>query len=399
MILSPIRSNNCRSELVKSKNKIKRKPMKDFVREYIEQRIRDINNGTSHGRITLSDIFYDLRKPMQEVGWEPEGWNHPKQRRRQTVQDRYVKEVCDELGITRASIGIITGETGHMYFRTGRYSIGIDDLSQLKNNGTDILIIEKEGIAEQLKDLAAPYGIALIHGRGFLTEYASELSRLAHNTGGNIVILTDFDDSGITIALQMPSVPRIGIDFKTLRDLGLSDKLEELEEIYTPENHITHLRNEHPEIEGLQYLEKKRVEINAVTRYIGADRFWKWIISKLEGLFPNRNYNRAVYIPTAPDFRPGKLSELVEIVDRKITGVLTPLIEKRKRELDNYEGFIDDITVYEYEMHEEFQHKVGKHKDLEPLLKDISRLVGKYTSHSDRRATQRHDISRYSPFR
>jgi hypothetical protein len=223
-----------------AKNKTKRKPMKDFVREYIEQRVRDVNSGISNGRITLSDIFYDLRRPMQEAGWEPEGWNHPKQRRRQTVQDRYVKEICDELGITRASIGIITGEAAHMYFRTGRYSIDIDDVSQLKYNGTDILIIEKEGIAEQLKDLAAPYGIALIHGRGFLTEYASELSRLAHDTGGNNAILTDFDDAGITIALQMPNVPRIGIDFYTLKDLGISNRLNELEEIYTPENHITH---------------------------------------------------------------------------------------------------------------------------------------------------------------
>jgi hypothetical protein len=53
------------------------------------------------------------------------------QTEKKTVQDRYVKEICDELGITRASIGIITGEAAHMYFRTGRYSIGIDDLRRL----------------------------------------------------------------------------------------------------------------------------------------------------------------------------------------------------------------------------------------------------------------------------
>jgi hypothetical protein len=73
MILNPINNNNRFSRPVK--NKTKRKPMKDFVREYIEQRIRDVNSGTSNGRITLSDIFYDLRKPMQEAGWEPQGWN------------------------------------------------------------------------------------------------------------------------------------------------------------------------------------------------------------------------------------------------------------------------------------------------------------------------------------
>jgi 5S rRNA maturation endonuclease (ribonuclease M5) len=138
-----------------------------------------------------------------------------------------------------------------MYFRGRRYSVGIDDLNTLKHKGTDILIIEKEGIAEQLRHLAADFGIALIHGRGFLTEYASELSALANKEGGNIAILTDFDDSGITIALQMPNVPRIGIDFDTLEELGISDKLEELEEMYKPDKHLTYIKNEHPEIRNL----------------------------------------------------------------------------------------------------------------------------------------------------
>jgi hypothetical protein len=80
--------------------KTKRRPMKDFVRDYIEKRIEDVDNNpalkTTGGRITLSDVFYDLRKPMEEVGWEPEGWNHPKRRRRQKIQVTYVKQVCDE---------------------------------------------------------------------------------------------------------------------------------------------------------------------------------------------------------------------------------------------------------------------------------------------------------------
>src|SRR5918995_1643221 len=91
----------------------RRRPMKDFVRDYIVQRTKDVDNNPAlktRGRITLSDVFYDLRRPMEEAGWEPEGWNHPKQRRRQKIQVTYVKQVCDELEITRASIGIIAGE-------------------------------------------------------------------------------------------------------------------------------------------------------------------------------------------------------------------------------------------------------------------------------------------------
>ena len=48
-----------------------RRQMKDFVRDYIQKRIEDVNNNpalkTAGGRITLSDVFYDLRKPMEEA--------------------------------------------------------------------------------------------------------------------------------------------------------------------------------------------------------------------------------------------------------------------------------------------------------------------------------------------
>jgi hypothetical protein len=361
--------------------------MKDFVRDYIVQRTKDVDNNPTlktKGRITLSDVFYDLRKPMEEAGWEPEGWNHPKQRRRQKIQVTYVKQVCDELEITRASIGIIAGESAHMYFRGRRYSVSIDDLNRLKRLGTDILIIEKEGIAEQLRDLAASYGIALIHGRGFLTEYASELSSLANDEGGNIAILTDFDDSGITIALQLPDVPRIGIDFDTLADLGISDKLEQLEEMYKPDNHLIHIKNEHPDIEDLEYLQEKRIEINAVRNYVGSKRFWEWIVSKLGELFPARDYNRAITIPTAAYFRPVDLNELINIIDNGIAGVLAPLIEECKEELRGYQGFIKNIDKYESSLSEDFQYEIDEHEDLGPIKKSIARLVKKYNSQSNR---------------
>ena len=87
-----------------------------------------------------------------------------------------INEVCAELGIKRYEAGIMAGEMAHMYFRGQRSSVGLDNIRSLSHNGTHILLIEKEGIAEQFRDLAGPYGIAIIHGRGFMTEYASELS-------------------------------------------------------------------------------------------------------------------------------------------------------------------------------------------------------------------------------
>lgn len=148
---------------VRTAKQKRKKPMKDFVREYIAQRIKDVETDPSlltTGRITLSDVFYDLRDIMQDEGWEKWGWTHPKKRRRQVIQDDYIREVCKEFGVKRVDIGIIVAESAHLYFKGDKYAVGIDELEDLKSKGTDLLIIEKEGIAEQLRHLADPYGVA-----------------------------------------------------------------------------------------------------------------------------------------------------------------------------------------------------------------------------------------------
>lgn len=54
-----------------------------------------------------------------------------------------------------------------------------------------MLIIEKEGVVEQLAPYADENGIALLNTRGFLTEYASILSEESKKQGCNVAILTD----------------------------------------------------------------------------------------------------------------------------------------------------------------------------------------------------------------
>ena len=96
--------------------------------------------------------------------------------------------------------------------------------------GTDLIIIEKEGAVEVLGPFADKYGIALLYTRGFLTEYALELSE---KSGSNIAILTDFDASGLLLASKLPgNIHRIGIDFQTLEDLEID--IESVQEKYKP---------------------------------------------------------------------------------------------------------------------------------------------------------------------
>ena len=86
--------------------------------------------------------------------------------------------------IRRADIGILAGEAGHLFYRGKHYAISLDDLSELKLKGVIILIIEKRGIAELLRYIAAPYGIALLSTQGFLTENAVDLAYLAEKYWG-----------------------------------------------------------------------------------------------------------------------------------------------------------------------------------------------------------------------
>ena len=175
-------------------------------------------------------------------------------------------------------------------------------MDKLRLKGTDVVIIEKQGIAEVLKDLAAPYGVALLTTRGFLTENAFDLSAFAESIGANVAILTDCDISGYVIVDKVPDVPRIGIDFDTLEDLGITDDLAE-GEYYTPdEGHLKYAEDNMSDLEELDFLRTRRIEINAVKNKVGHVELWNWILGKLDEEYPHRNYNRAVKIPEPYQF-------------------------------------------------------------------------------------------------
>jgi hypothetical protein len=216
-------------------------PAKAYVTEYILQRIEDVKNDPSlltRDRKNVNRVFYTLRKKFIDAGWRFDMEADPKQRRRSNVI-ACIKDVCDELGIKRSSIGIVTDNVGYLYFRGEQYSVGIDQIKELVKKGTDVIIVEKQDMALSLAPYAAPYGIALLSTRGFLTENAKDLQKLAKEEGAHIAIQTDYDISGLVIAEKVPEVPRLGIDESTLMLLGLQDKKGELEEEYTPDYNIS----------------------------------------------------------------------------------------------------------------------------------------------------------------
>ena len=145
--------------------------MKGFVWDYIVDLkldvLPDMHFKPKKGlpRILTSNVFYDLRKPLEEAGIDVTSKEALEKRRRQIIQVQYIKEICDSLEIRRAEIGILAGEAGHLFYRGNHYAISLDDLGKLKELGVIILIIEKRGIGEMLRHLAASYGIALLSTR------------------------------------------------------------------------------------------------------------------------------------------------------------------------------------------------------------------------------------------
>ena len=372
--------------------------MKGFVWDYIVDEKLDVDSNhrfkpkQNLPRGLTSGVFYDLRKPLTEASYDVTSEKAAEHRTRETIQVAYIKEICDSLEIRRIEIGILAGEAGHLFYRGEHYAVSLDDLGSLKKLGVIILIIEKRGIAELLREVLAPFGIAVLSTQGFLTENALDLQDLASKVGGKVAILTDYDVSGIMIAQQVPEVPRIGIDGdSTLRALGILDKKADIEEIYIPgKSHLKAVEkniDKFDETVDLEYLRNKRIEIDVVLREVGSERFANWIIVQLEDIFGSvkLDYNRSIKMPEASKLVPDELRTLNNLAINRIGDVLKPEISKVRNRLGHYipddnDGLIVDVAEYENTIRDKFQDVVDELADMGTFAKDIKKLIKKHSN-------------------
>jgi uncharacterized protein DUF2399 len=247
-----------------------------------------------------------------------------------------------------------------------------------------MLIVEKEGVVEQLAPFADEKGIALLNTRGFLTEYASILSQQASKNGCNISILTDFDASGLLIALKIPDAYRIGIDFETLDYFGLNPSM--VEEKYKPQqNHLKPLEgstgiggflditSEEYDDEKIEYVSNKRIEIDSVMAAVNDNaKFWEFILSKLKEKFPTRNYNRAINMPEY--VVPSSLESLNNIVRIKLTSILENERIRMRNKFSSTTGFLD-VKGDELSILEQFRVIIENDDSIKPLLEKIDNLA------------------------
>jgi 5S rRNA maturation endonuclease (ribonuclease M5) len=301
---------------------------------------------------TQSDVFYATRFLLiTEYGYTDQEIN------RDYLTGK-IREECEKLGVTREEIGLIAADRAQLYYNGKWTNVGLDEIETQVDYGTDMTIIEKEGVIVQISLFSNRKRIALLNTRGFLVEYASKLARLANERGCNISIIVDWDVSGLLIYLKVkkivPSIKRIGVDFKTLEDLGL--RAEDVEEKYDTTNnkHLDALNKELEEAlergeengieedieeftyikNNLYYLKENRIEINSITVRLNDNaKFWNWIEDKQRFWFPDRDFTRSANVPEYVE--PDELLELNNVIRQKGTAALEPQREELQEKLRN----------------------------------------------------------------
>jgi hypothetical protein len=324
-------------------------------------------------RWTRSTAFYTCRKILKSVGYADEEVD------RENITE-YIEQVCDEIKITREDCGIYAADRAQLYFRGKTYDIGFDDLEELAQKGVDMLIIEKEGGAEQLAPLAAKKGIALLNARGFLVNYAIRLADIAGKYGCNIAVLSDLDIFGLTICSKIPNVYRVGISFETLRYFNLN--LQDVEEGYSAPSFDMDF-SKFATKEELEYLKTKRIEIDSVMIAVNDNqKFWGYILKKLEEKFPTRNYNRAIDIPE--HVVPTTIEKLNDMVRIRSTRITQDKRNEISSKYHDYEGFIEDVDEEEKANSEELKTVIEKDKQvMAPLLSKVRDLINEYDKKGD----------------
>jgi hypothetical protein len=324
-----------------------------------------------------------------------------------------VKTICDEMlelkfvngqfvktgkiGVKREALGIYEAARAHIYFRGQIFDVSFKKLERIKKIATFILIIEKEGVVELLTYWADKYGFALCYTKGFLTDNAKEFSELATKEGARMAILTDDDFSGWAMAREVPNITRIGIRIDTLERLNvpIDEVVEDLPKPkgsekkanidYRANNHATTAKQMYddgliPEedwelLTGGKY--GRRIEIDNVIAYVGAEGFWnEFILPNFHELFDTADYNlslkKIVYVMLPSLNITNKLAEKAGTI------AAADEVDKIEAEHVDYDistkGFIEDIDVVEKENTKRIENKELENKDFRWLEEQLASL-------------------------
>lgn len=353
-------------------------PAIDYLRDFIIARymaIYDKEKGDLsliyRDPLTQSSVWYRLRPAMIDGQYQPKkNWGDTREfvtgEIDKTCKDLRFDEkygyglnftIGEHLGIEREDLGIYAKAKGMMLYDGHVYPVNFETFEALGAKGVFILVIEKENIADVIKDEAHGSGIALVHTGGRFTK---DVKKLIDKATVPIATLTDYDYDGIKIA-EDRSCPRIGINkdiIDWLQQNGYPEiRIENVQEEYSPRGIIP----DDP------YLEKYRIELDSITAAFpdvpgrGPEALWKYIVYKIEQLQEKDGFDYSTVItkPDPDELYPEQIDELItklhkyfenitaddwEILKDQLVAIikLSPIKEMKKEIVDNLTEIVSD---------------------------------------------------------
>ncbi len=99
---------------------------------------------------------------------------------------------------------------------------------------------------------------------------------------------------------------------KWLQENGYPHLTEkELLEEYTPENRKIWKYDD--------YLKTHRIELDSIVAAVGAEALWKYIVHRLEEVFPEpRNYTNVIDEPEPQDYYPDEMTEIIDYLNESV---------------------------------------------------------------------------------
>ncbi len=106
----------------------------------------------------------------------------------------------------------------------------------------------------------------------------------------------------------------------------------------------------------------------------GNERFFEFIMDKLKQLYPKRDYNRAIEIPTEFDVEHEKP---LKKINEKVKEIINEESDKVKNELEEVEGFID-VKEKDEEIKKRLREVIVNNKDYKDFTKKLNKLVNSH---------------------
>jgi hypothetical protein len=326
---------------------------------------------------TQQGLFYKMRSLMGgDVGI-----------RRRSFISAIVDE-CRQLGAgdlsIRERLGIKAAVRAQLFFRGSEDAVSFEQVQRLAEKGSDLLLCEKEGVAEILEPYARQRGVAIVNSRGFATDYVRQLLAMAKESRGNIFLLTDLDASGLLLAKKLEGFSRIGVDSEMLdflEEKGYLSNRDDLWEAYdtkggkAPRKHLEKLS---PQEQVL--VRNQRLEIDSLMASVGSDHLWEAILARMNEM-ESRDLTRSLSLTaSSAQVIPKRLARTLEKIRAYLSERAEKPLENKLKPYENWTAQIpENIEEEEAKVQNAVRATLSKDRRLQRMTRRLEQLTNGLT--------------------